>query len=365
MRHIYECCGTVVFVTVLLLCSPTARAESAAAPVAVIVPKQIVITEELTLTGTITAERRARLSPRVDGLVKRLRVDAGDRVKAGQALIELDADLARHALQAAEAELAQAQARLAEAERLVTEARRLVGERHLPQTELERRESELQLARAARQAAQAAREQQAELVSRHVLPAPFAGVVANRYTDVGEWVTRGTEVIDLVATDRLRLDVQAPQEYFAQIAEDSPVKIRAHARTDRTLTGRISALVPIGSQDARTFLVRILIEDPKHRLLPGASATAEIDLHGSTPAFAVPRDALLRYPDGTHSLYVVVEEGGQLVVRERRVRIGRGAQQVEVLEGLNAGERVVIRGNETLRDGQPVEITGPRSRATS
>jgi RND family efflux transporter MFP subunit len=341
-------------------------AEQAPVRVAIAIPEQAVITEELELTGSITAERRARLSPRVDGLVRQLKVDAGDRVKAGQVLIQLDDELAQHALQGADAQAAQAQARLAEAQRLVTEARRLVGEKHLPQTELERRESDLQLAQAQVQAAQASREQQAELVQRHALPAPFAGVVADRYTDVGEWITRGTPVIDLVATDRVRLDVQAPQEYFTRISKDAPVTVRVHGGSTRTLAGRISALVPIGTrteaqgrESTRTFLVRVLIDETQNALLPGASATAEIRLKGSSRGFVVPRDALLRYPDGTHSVFVILEQQGALIARERRVRIGRGGQEVEVLEGLKPGERIVIRGNEMLRDGQAVEITNP------
>lgn len=327
-----------------------------AVPVAVAIPKQVEVSERIRLTGTLTAERSARLSPRVDGLVARVYVDAGDRVKAGAPLLELDAAVARLALKRAQAETAEAAARSAEAQRLAEEARRLVADRHLPRTELERREAEATLAAAAFDASKAAEREQAEIVRRHVVPAPFAGVVARRLTDVGEWVARGTPVIDLVATDRVRLDVQAPQERFDDIREDSRVEVIADAGGPEPLAGRIVARVPVSDPAARTFLVRILIEGAPGTLLPGTSATAVIGLAGAQQALAVPRDALLRYPDGTHSVFVLRETAGRTVVEERRVRLGRGGAQVEILEGIAPTDRVVVRGNERLRNGQAVRV---------
>jgi RND family efflux transporter MFP subunit len=326
------------------------------APVVVTVPRTAQVTETLRLTGTLTAERSARLSPRVDGLVERMRVDAGDRVKRGEALLELDAAVARLGLERARAGAVEARARHDEALRLADEARRLVAEKHLPRTELARREADATLAEASLAAAKAAEREEAELVRRHVLPAPFDGVVARRMTDVGEWVTRGTPVIELVATDRVRLDVQAPQERFAEIREDASVEVYADAQGGEALTGRIVARVPVSDPTARTFLVRILVDGAGGQLLPGTSATAAIELPGAQTALVVPRDALLRYPDGTHSVFVVRESDGLATAEERRVRLGRGGERVEVLEGIAPGDRVVVRGNESLRNGQPVRI---------
>jgi RND family efflux transporter MFP subunit len=351
---LFSCRPAVVLIAASLPVGAAVTQE--AAPVSVVVPKQSVVTEELRLTGTLTAERSARLSPRVDGLVARINVDAGDRVEAGAPLLELDAAVAKLALQRARAGTAEAQARADEAQRLETEARRLVAEKHLPRTELERREADAKLATAALAASQASEREQAEIVRRHVVPAPFAGVVARRLTDVGEWVARGTAVLELVATDRIRLDVQAPQERFAEIRDDAPVAVQADALPGQALTGRIVARVPVSDASARTFLVRVIIEGNAGKLLPGTSATAVIGLPGAQKALVVPRDALLRYPDGTHSVFVVQDASGRSTAVERRVTLGRGGAQVEVLDGLEPGDRVVIRGNESLRNGQHVRV---------
>lgn len=338
------------------LATPVQAADPA--PVTVVKPERAVLTEELRLTGTLTADRSAQLSPRVDGLVSRLAVDAGDVVKRGQVLLELDATVARLALERAQAGTAEAAVQDAEAGRLLDEARRLVTERHLPATELARREAAAKLAAAALDAARAAEREQAELVRRHQLPAPFDGVVARRLTDLGEWVVRGTPVFELVATDRVRLDLQAPQERFTRIDPDAPVEVRSSLAPGRTFAGRITARVPVGDGAARTFLVRVVVDDADGQLLPGTSATAVIGLPATGSALLVPRDALTRYPDGSYSVFAVDGAGATGTAVEKKVRIGRGGETVEVLDGLAPGERVVVRGNETLQSGQAVRITG-------
>lgn len=348
------CCLAAATLTVCLS-APLASARDAV-PVTVVAPRSAQVTDELRLTGTLTAERSARLSPRVDGLVARVRVDAGDRVRAGAPLVELDSTVASHALDRARAQTAEARARSGEATRLAVEARRLVAEKHLPQTELARREADAELAAAALVASEAYEREQAELVRRHVVPAPFAGVVARRLTEAGEWVSRGTPVIELVATDRVRLDLQAPQERFAAIREEAVVKVFADALGGRSLAGRIVARVPVSDPSARTFLVRVVVDEAEGRLLPGTSATAVIGLPSAKQALVIPRDALLRYPDGSHTVFVLRDGPDGLTAVERPVKLGGGGAQVEVLEGIEPADRVVVRGNERLRSGQPVRV---------
>jgi RND family efflux transporter MFP subunit len=304
----------------------------------------------------VTAERSARLSPRVDGLVARVLVDAGDRVEAGATLLELDAELAGLALRRARAGTAQARAQLEESRRLAEEAQRLAADRHIAQTEVATRQAAVTLADAALGAATAAEREQAELVGRHRLTAPFAGVVAERLTEAGEWVARGTPVLTLVATDKLRLDVQAPQERYAEVAEGAAVEVRPDARPELVLDGRVQAKVPVGDGSSRGFLVRILVDDVGEKLLPGSSASVRIDLPAAAgSSVLVPADALLRYPDGGNGVFVAVAADGALRAQQRRIEIGRElGGRIEVRSGVVAGEQVVVRGNEGLRDGQAV-----------
>lgn len=329
----------------------------AAAPVRVVLPKPADFGEQFQLTGTLTADRAAGLSPRVDGLVQTLRVDAGDRVKTGQPLVQLDDAVARHALARARAEAKEAEANAGEAERLLAEGRRLAADKFIPASQVGTLEARLEQARAVLASARAAVAEQDELVRRHVLPAPFDGVVAARHAEAGEWVQRGDTVLDLVATDRVRLDLQVPQERYAALAGEARVQVFPDALPGQSLPAKVEARVPVTDPQARTFLLRLRVEDPQGRLLPGTSARAAVSLPASEPALAVPRDALLRQPDGGYSLFVALPEGEGYVARQRTVRVLRDrGSQVAIAEGLAEGERVVVRGNEALRDGQAVRL---------
>lgn len=313
--------------------------------------------ERFSLTGTVTAEREARLSPRVDGLVARVHVDAGDRVHAGQVLIELDPAVGREALSRARAQAVEAEAASREAERLYAEAERLVAGRFIAATQVEARASALERARAAAGSARAGAAEQQALLERHRLPAPFDGVVAEKRTEAGEWVERGTEVLSLVATDHVRIDVRVPQERFARFDDDVVVRVATDAPGGAWLPARIVARVPVTEVGARTFLLRLQVDDPHAGLLPGSSARVEVALPPAADALAFDRDALLRQPDGGHAVFVVEDDATRLVARRHAVRvIHEHAGQAAVVEGLAVGQRVVVRGNEALEDGQAVAI---------
>ncbi|WP_290889990.1 efflux RND transporter periplasmic adaptor subunit [Arenimonas sp.] len=347
---------TILLLLAATLCSAPAFA---AVPVRVVVPGAATFGEQFQLTGTLTADRAAALSPRVDGLVRETRVDAGARVKQGQVLVQLDDAVARHALARSRAQSAEAAASAAEAGRLLAEGRRLAADKFIPSSQVGTLEARLQQAQAALASARAAEREQQELVNRHAIPAPFAGVVAARHAEPGEWVQRGDNVLDLVATDRVRLDVQVPQERYAALAGEAKVEVMPDALDGVALPARIEARVPVTDPTARTFLLRLRVDDPDGRLLPGTSARARVSLPATEPALAVPRDALLRQPDGGYSLFVALQEGDGWIARQRTVKVLRDrGSLVAIAEGLEAGERVVVRGNEALRDGQPVRPEG-------
>jgi RND family efflux transporter MFP subunit len=349
----FSSAGLVVALGLLLPGPPEAAAQ---APVTVVTAAPGPVLDRIELTGTVTSERSASLSPRVSGLVSAVKVDAGAAVKAGDVLLELDAELARLALVRADAALAEARAQQTEAARLREEARQQVERRLVPETRLHAAEAELRIATAAVDRLQAERRQQAELVARHTLAAPFPGVVSRKLAEVGEWVETGTAVLELVDPQRLRLDVQAPQERYYQIAPGAPVEVRVGAFNGRVFAGRVAAKVPVKDPSARTFLLRIAVEDAGGRLTPGMSAEARFGLRGEGAALILPRDAIVRSPDGGAAVWVV-NGNSPAKVTARPVQLGRNlAGGVEIVSGLESGAQVVLRGNETLREGQAVQV---------
>ncbi|MDX1678179.1 efflux RND transporter periplasmic adaptor subunit [Arsukibacterium sp.] len=346
----------LTFILLLSMVSAQAQAQDKQpVPVRVAMPAAQTVGQQLQLTGTLTARQHARLSARTDGLVSRVRVDAGDKVSEGQVLLELDPALATEQLKQLQAAAQVTAADLTETARLVNEAEQLTLQKLFPQTELELRQANYARAKALHQQAQAAVAQQQEVLARHKLIAPFAGVIAAKLTDAGEWVSLGTPVLELVALSPLHLDVQMPQEHFQTLDQLQQIKVQSDMQPGTELQANIIATVPVIDASARSFLVRLQLQQSSQlQLLPGTSASATFNMTTrSEHSVVVPADAILRHPDGSFSVFIVRDN----TAYRRLVTVGRrNGKEVEVEDGLTADEAVVIRGNETLRDGQPVNI---------
>ena len=252
-------------------------------------PQRSSVAETLNLTGSVTAERDADLSPRVSGLVQRVRVDAGDRVSKGDTLIEFDDRLAALALRRADAALAEGRALLDESRRLREEGERLSADGSIPRSQFLTREAEYAAAQAA--------------LARHRVVAPFDGVVTRRFSDEGEWVATGTPVLQLVATDPLRIDVRMPQRQLGSLDERTRIEVRLDALPDRRFDARLGASVPVADPSTRTFLARVLVDNDEGLIAPGMSARVRFEVGAPTPVLLVPRDAVRRYPDGTTTVW--------------------------------------------------------------
>ena len=323
-------------------------------PVRVVMPQQNALAQQLVLSGSLTAKQDAQLSSRTAGLVARVLVDAGSIVNQGQPLLKLDTAVAEHELAQLQAAFNAAQVRYDEQQRLVGEAEQLISQQLFPQSELSLRQAALAEAEAARQQAKAAVAQQQEILARHTLTAPFAGVVAKRFTDVGEWLALGTPVLQLVSLSPLLLDVQVPQEYFTELSSLRRIDVKPDLLPGVTLSASLLAAVPVGDSNARSFLARLQVSEGGQQLLPGSSASATLFFErDDSTVLVVPPDALLRHPDGNFSVFSIEDN----TAKRHLVKLGRSTEQgVEILSGLPKQVPVVVRGNETLRDGQRVQV---------
>ena len=316
------------------------------------------VREEVPLTGTLTSPQVAEVSTSVGGLVERIGVDVGDRVAAGAVLLSLDPELAQLALEAARAATDRARAELADVRRRLAEARQLVAKNLMPESELLTLEAQVDVGRAEMARLDAEQQRQAARLRRHELVAPFAGVISRKLAEVGEWVEPGTAVVELTATDGLRLDFRVPQHYFPRIDADTRLQVDLDAVPGRRLDARIGTVVPVNDPAARTFLLRAHLEEEDIPLTPGMSAQGVLQLDTGRRGVVVSRDALLRYPDGRVTVWVVEGDGDRTSVTERQVRTGLGFDGLIEVEGLAPGTRVVVAGNEALQEGQTVRVTG-------
>jgi len=330
-------------------------------PVSVISPKPTTQGEALRFSGSVVPLRNAKVSVRVDGLVEEIIVDAGARVKKGQPLLRQDNELAALQHKQALAEQEQAEATKIEAARLLSESQRLQKSNHVSQNEVSTRQATFVLADAALKSARANAELAAATLQRHTLLSPFDGVVSQRLTDNGEWLSRGDPAFAVVSPEEVVVDINVPQERYADIRSDTSARLCPDTRPGYCVDAKVAAIIPVGNTTARAFRVRLQADGPVEGLLPGTSAVAEflISAPKGQPRLLISRDALLRHPDGSHSVFVTTQDKAS----RRKITVGREfSGQVEVIEGLQRDDKVVIRGNELLSDGQDIRIV-PLTRA--
>ncbi|NMH59404.1 efflux RND transporter periplasmic adaptor subunit [Alteromonas ponticola] len=342
---------------VLFICWLVAPAESYAqadnvVPVRVETVAAEAVSDSLVLAGSVNSLQRSELSTEIDGRVNGLNVDVGSKVKQGDLLLALDKQLAQQELSQAQAALEEAQVEYDEAARALAEANKLVDQNHIAKTELLTRENRQLAAKASLNGAKANVSYRQTLIDKHQLFAPFDGIIVRKNAEVGEWHSRGSSVLTLVSTNELRVDVFLPQEKYAQLDTISSITLIPDTQPDQPIEAEIATFVPVGTEGARSFLLRLRTIQ-NEELVPGTSVMVKLDFAMDQEGIVVSRDALLRHADGGYSAFVV--EGDK--ARRRQLTLGKSAMAgVVVLKGLKANEKVVIRGNEVLQEGQKVKV---------
>lgn len=351
--------SSAVLLSLLALSLPpqVAAEGQAGVPVGIALVQERAIERVVQLTGTVTSARAARLSAATSGLVAKLHVDAGSKVVTGDVLLELDPELAQLQWQSARAVAEQARNALADARRRLQEARTLAPQRSIAETVVRDLAAEVAEDEAALHEAEALAAYREGVLSRHQLKAPFDGVISLKLTELGEWVTPGQAVLELVATDDVRLDFPVSEDYLADIQPGTPLTFSLSAQALQVYQGMVATVVPVTDPGVRTFLVRVKVDNSDHRMIPGMSVRATLKLAAGRSGLVVPRDATLRFPDGRVTVWVVEAGDDGPVAAQKTIRTGLSFDgQVEVQQGLEAGARVVVRGNEALQSGQRVRI---------
>jgi len=335
-------------------------AQESPTPVVVARASVAVVAEELSLTGSATARRTSSISSESDGLVAEIRVDEGDYVDQGQILARLDSVVSEHELATSAAALAEGQAELRDALRRRDEAAKVHADNLIAASTYESAVAAAEIAQAVVSRLQAEHDRSEEIVRRYTIRAPFKSVVAQKSAEVGQWVRRGDAVFRLVDAEVLRIDVPVPQNRFGTIVKGTPAGIRFDAAPDLRIEAAVTTVVPISDPAARTFLARIEVDNTDHRFTPGMSARIVLrpGEANSRSALHVPRDALVRMDDGSHRVWVVSDGAEPVTVRPVAVDVERfqGSEAFIGAGTLEAGQRVVIRGNESLREGQPIRV---------
>ena len=300
--------------------------------------------------GTLKAYQGVDLTAEVQGTVKEVLFQSGEKVTLGQPLLQLDSEVERAILATAEAVRALARVEY-------QRGQDLIKRQAISKSEFDRLNAELLKAEAS------VTQLKAELDKKRIL-APFAGTIGIRQVDTGDYLSPGTSFATLQDLSRLYVDFFLPEQDYPQLAIGQSVRLSLAAYPGEVFSGEISALNPKVEETTRNVQVRAMLPNPDNKLLPGMFANLEVLLPGEQPQVLVPETAIT-YTLYGNSVYVIGEQKddqgavvkddkGQprLVVERRFVETGeRRDGQVLVLKGLKAGEQVVVNGLQRVRPG--------------
>lgn len=312
-------------------------------PVAVVVATASThsFTDGLEAIGTAQARESIVLTPKVADTIRRIRFESGDRVRAGQVLVEMSS-----VEQAAS--FAEARAANDAAQEDLRRTQELFDRGFASQARLDS-------VRAAAEAAQARLNAGGSRIADRTIRAPFAGIVGLRLASPGQYVRPGDQIGTLDDTSEIKLDFTITETEIARVQQGVELVARTAAYPDRAFAGAIANVDSRVDPTTRTVRVRALLPNSDGALRPGMLMTVDVR---SNPrdALAIPEIAILDQIDGPHVFRMVTRDGNQVVERVS-VRTGqRAGGMAEILEGLSLGDQVITEGVQSLRPGQSVQV---------
>ena len=290
----------------------------------------------VTAVGALIAEDSVVLRPEIDGRIEKIQFAEGQPVKKGAVVVTMDAAEQRARVAAAAADLNLAESRFRRSEELV--AQNFISRQALDE------------ARANLDIVRARLTQEKVALDKTVIRAPFSGVIGLRQISPGAYIKKGDDIVRLDALSRLKLEVPVPEIFITRVRIGLPVKVTVDALPGQTFNGTVHAIDPVVDSASRNMRVRARIANPRNVLKPGMFARVSADLGGKTSAIWVPEQVVVPRADGNF-VFAVIDGKADL----RPVKLGRREPgRVEVVEGLKAGETIVLDGQIKLRPGVPV-----------
>ena len=316
--------------------------------VEVAIVQAVPLVQEAQAVGTLLARQRVAIRPEVAGRIVAIGFADGAPVRKGQVLFQLDDTLQQ-------AELAQAQAQLAVQQANLRRNEELVAQGFVAQRVLDESRAAVQVAQAQVALAQAR-------LQRMRLLAPFDGVAGIRQVHVGEYVKDGTELVHLEDTSRLVVDFRLPERWQPQVRVGQALRLRMDARPQQDVLARVQAIDPALDADGRALIVRAQIEQGQQGLQPGMFARVALELGRDPAALMVPEEAIV--PQGQQFwVWRLRPAEGDAPPQAERVSVRLGVRRdgrVQVVEGLQPGDTIVVAGQQRLqRDGTPVRVIDP------
>lgn len=315
------------------------RGPAGPVPVEVVAARTDTVVDAITATGQVEPLQSIQLRPEVDGRLVGILVREGVEVAQGTPLFKVDDGELK-------AQVARAQADRDLAQQALTRTKQLLQEKAAAPADVERAEAQMRSTQAGLDLLQLR-------LDRTLVRAPFAGVVGQRLASLGDYVNNSTRLITLQTVNPQRVAFQVPERYADLLKVGQRVMFRVAALAGRDFSGTVDFVDPLVALPGRTITVKALVPNPKRALQAGMFIEARLETAVRPAAVVIPEDAVSPMQG---SMWVWVVREGK--AERRQVTLGvRTPGYVEIREGIDAGDQVVVGGSERLTPGAEVRAT--------
>ncbi len=341
--YLLLCTGITIFYTFTLCCMPDKSLAQGGMPKAPVVVSRIVqmdVRRPVKMVGTVFPLRESTVACEVEGFVVEFPAKRGDYVKKGQILAKLRTTTFEIELKGANADEHLA---LIKYQR----AKELYEGKTISHQELDEFETRLV-------AQQAVVEGIEDDIGKCTITAPFDGRITEEFTEVGQWLKKGDRVVFMLQLDSVKVRVPVPEKYIQNLSVGDESKVSFQALGGMTSIGHIVHIVPQAEKRARTFPVFVKIDNKDEKIKSGMFAEATFDIGFLLSATMVLKDGIVRR-GGMRFIYLSVD--GKVI--EIPVQTGIAYKNlIQIVGDIKPGTDVIVRGNERLRNGQDIHVTG-------
>lgn len=363
MRNKPFTCKLVAFFFIAMLFAPQfaiAKNKRPGRPTAAVEVAQVIerkTSETINLVGTIHALKQSEISAEVDGRVVSFTKSEGTAVKKADLVVALDETPYRIQAQGARGRLSSARVALKKAELAKKRARKLFEQKIASEEMWQNAELDVETANADLVQRMAELEQAELDLDRCRARAPYDGYISRKLTEVGVWVQDGTGLFEIIDIKQVDVVVEAPERSIRQFALGTSAKVFIDAYPQMKFSGTVATVSPLADLKSRTFMVKIRVDNSNAVIKAGMSARVKVGGDGKRKTMLIPRDAILWR--ARKAIVFTVTDG---TVKEITVSLGRQMGELVVATGdIYPGLKLVVTGNEILRNGDPVKIVGEKT----
>lgn len=324
-------------------------------PVAVeVAPVQLLsITENVSAVGTISALTDATISSETSGRVTRVAVKVGDIVRSGQVLIYVDDELKAIAVEQAKAQMLAAETNLEKAKKDYERSEKLFDAKNISPLELDSYKLAMQSAEAQDKGAQV----QLKLAQRQYddtkIKSPITGTVASRSVDIGEMVSPGKQVANVVDISKVKIKLSIPEEYIGSIRLNQPATVRIDTDPNVSFKGKVYS---VGSKsespNGHSYPVEVIVENKNNGILKvGMFARVAIEIMTANKTIVLSKESLAGDESNPQ---VFVAENNKAKLCPIKIGIHSG-EKIQILDGLKEGDQVITFGQRNLKDGAAIQ----------